>query len=100
MRISVLVAGLCGLVGAGGLGGPAGAEPAPFRLSQQLLRMTPEQFERSASIKDDDLEMVTTISTQPGHPAKRGLLGVVGSDNFLRAFVSKKTGSRPISSTR
>jgi hypothetical protein len=93
MRIVVVVAGLCGLVGAGGLGGPAGAEPAPFRLSQQLLRMTPEQFEHSASIKDDDLEMVTTITTQPGHPAKRGLLGVVGSDNFLRAFVSKTTGA-------
>ena len=58
--------------------------------SRQLLAMTPQDFEKSASIKDDALEVVATITTGPGFKEKHGLLGLVGSDNFLRAFIDKK----------
>ncbi len=58
-----------------------------------MLAMTPQDFERSATVKDDGLELVATITTEPGYQERHGLLRLVWSDNFLRAFVNKTSGA-------
>lgn len=58
----------------------------------KLLAMTPEQFERSVTLKDDDLENVATITTARGWQRREGLLGIVNDDGFLRAFIDKRSG--------
>jgi hypothetical protein len=55
--------------------------------------MTPGDFQRTATLKDDPLDTTAQISTQPGFEEKRGLLKFVWYDNFLRAFIDKKTGA-------
>lgn len=67
----------------------------PRKLSkqaQQLITMTPEQFERSATLKDDSLETVATITTVNGWQQKDGLLRIVNDDGFFRAFIDKASG--------
>jgi len=61
--------------------------------AQHMLALTPEDFERTASVKDDALEVVATITTQRGYQERHGLLQLVGSDNFLRAFIDKTSGA-------
>ena len=69
----------------------AGADlPPPAR---QMLALTPQDFERTASVKDDALEVLATITTEPGYQERHGLLRIVWSDNFLRAFVDKTSGA-------
>lgn len=65
-------------------------EPA---VPRSLLAMTPHEFETSASVKDDGLEVLTTITTEPGYRERHGLLRLVWSDVFLRAFVDKHSGA-------
>ena len=55
-----------------------------------------EHFRRTASFKDDALDTVAVISTQPGYTDRRGSLGIAREDNFLRAAITKKTGSTVI----
>jgi hypothetical protein len=61
--------------------------------TRQMLAMTPQDFARTASVKDDALEVLATITTEPGYQERHGLLRVVWSDNFLRAFVDKSSGA-------
>jgi hypothetical protein len=69
----------------------AGADlPPPAR---QMLALTPQDFERTASVKDDALEVLATITTEPGYQERHGLLRIVWSDTFLRAFVDKTSGA-------
>lgn len=88
MRIGVMLAGIVGSIVA-----PVVAEPGPSWSAHHLASLTPEQFEHSASVKDDALETVTTISTEPGYSERHGLLRIVDSDNFLRVFVDKTSGA-------
>ena len=81
---------LLGLCLAAGGDGHAADLPAAAR---RMLAMTPDDFERSASVKDDALELVATITTEPGFQERHGLLRLVFSDNFLRAFVNKTSGA-------
>ncbi len=78
------------------LGKPAGARsdrPGPSSAqAQRLIAMTPEDFERSATLKDDALETAATITTRPGWRQKNGLLRIVGDDGFFRAFIDKRSG--------
>lgn len=60
---------------------------------QTALSLTKDHFRTTATIKDDALDTVATVSTERGFQEKRGLLGVVSDDNFLRAFIDKKTGT-------
>lgn len=60
--------------------------------AQQLMALTPADFQRTATLKDDPLDTTAQISTEPGFQEKRGLLKFVSYDNFLRAFIDKKTG--------
>lgn len=59
---------------------------------QTALSLTKEHFKNTAMVKDDSLDTVATITTVNGFQEKRGLLGIVWDDNFLRAFIDKKTG--------
>jgi hypothetical protein len=53
-----------------------------------------EHFRDTATVKDDALDTVATISTQNGYQEKRGLLRIVWNDTFLRGFIDKATGRR------
>jgi hypothetical protein len=59
---------------------------------KQYMALKPDHFHKNVEIKDDNLETVAVITTEPGFRVKRGLLGMVNDDNFFRAFVDKKTG--------
>lgn len=59
---------------------------------QTAVSLTKEHFSNTATIKDDALDTTATITTVNGFQEKRGLLGVVWEDDFLRAFVDKKSG--------
>jgi hypothetical protein len=56
------------------------------------VSLTKEHFANTATVKDDSLDTVATISTVNGFQEKQGLVGIVWDDNFLRAFIDKKTG--------
>lgn len=60
--------------------------------ASRLLDMTKEEFAAKIVIKDDALESRTEIHTQNGFSEKRGLVGIVWDDNFLRAYIDKETG--------
>jgi len=60
---------------------------------QQLFAMTTDDFAAKITIKDDYLETSAEISTVNGWQQKDGILKVVNSDQFFRAFVNKKTGN-------
>lgn len=53
-----------------------------------------DHFAKSVTIKDDALETKAMFSTEKGFAEKRGLMGIVTEDQFLRAFLDKKTGQR------
>ena len=59
---------------------------------ETAVKLPKEHFKNTAVVKDDSLETVATISTINGFQEKRGLLGIVWDDNFLRAFIDKKSG--------
>lgn len=52
-----------------------------------------EQFKKTVMIRDGPLDPVATFSTG-GFLAKQGQLLIVAHDNFLRAYIHKKTGRR------
>ena len=61
----------------------AGCAVAPSH--DEGFRLTPEHFRKTATIEDDSLEITATISTYNGFQQAE-------NDNFLRAFIDKKTG--------
>lgn len=63
----------------------------PKQLSK-LIAMTPEDWITKTRIQDDSLETSARFDTALGFQEKQGLLGVVWSDVFLRAYVNKKSG--------
>jgi len=73
---------------------PASAKPddKPSKQVLRALSLTPEHFQATSTLKDDSLETVATITTLAGFQYKRGLLKIVHDDNFLRAFIDKKSG--------
>ncbi len=85
LRLGLVLGGISG-------GGDLRAAP-PADLPRDLLATTPQDFQRTATVKDDALEVAATITTQPGYQEKHGLLRIVWSDVFLRAFVDKSNGA-------
>lgn len=63
----------------------------PKQLSK-LIAMTPEDWINKTRLQDDSLEVAARFDTALGFQEKQGLLGVVWSDVFLRAYVNKKSG--------
>ena len=57
------------------------------------LSLTPQHFFETATIKDDAMETTAIISTVEGYKERRGLLNIVWNDNFLRAFIDKRSGA-------
>jgi hypothetical protein len=64
----------------------------PKELVAQISAMTPQSCAAIATIKDDPLDVKATMTTEPCWHDKQGLLGLVWTDGFLRAFIDKKTG--------
>lgn len=60
--------------------------------ANRLFDMTKEEFASKIVIKDDSLDASVEIHTQNGFQEKRGLVGIVWDDNFLRAYIDKETG--------
>ncbi len=60
--------------------------------TQNAQGLTPEHFQRTAILEDNELKSTATITTIEGHRRKQGLLRMVYDDNFLRAIIDKKTG--------
>ena len=57
-----------------------------------VLSLDKAHFKQTMIVKDDSLDTVAKFSTVNGFKEKRGLLGIVWDDNFIRAYVDKKTG--------
>ncbi|MFI8667131.1 hypothetical protein ACIGGE_11905 [Qipengyuania sp. NPDC077410] len=74
---------------------PDAASAKQKKLPKQVravLAMTPEDHQAKVTLEDDDMEMTAKLHTLQSYQEKHGLLGIVWSDIFLRAFVDKKTG--------
>jgi len=56
--------------------------------ARRLAIMTPAQFQARATLQDDDLDTIATITTADGFVERRPLLGLAPDDVFLH----KKTG--------
>lgn len=61
---------------------------------RRLLAMTPADYAEKTTVDGDDLDTVISFSTHEGFQEKRGLLGIVWSDVFLRAFADKQSDER------
>ena len=61
-----------------------------------VAAQTPETFDQTSIVKNDSLDTIATVSTEPGYQHRKGLLGVVWDDNFLRGFIDKKSGKTTI----
>ena len=59
-----------------------------------LLSLTMEHFRDTATVKDDPVAAVTTISTENGYVEHRGLMRMVWNDEYLTSVIDKKTGQR------
>ena len=66
------------------------------KLLEEALALTPEKVLQTITIKDDNLDTSAQINTVNTFQEKSGLLKIVWNDNFLRAFVDKKTGEATI----
>jgi hypothetical protein len=66
-------------------------EPSPKQMAK-LQALTPEGVAAGVEIHDDDLETVATITTVKAYQSNGAFTDRVRSDNFLRAFVDKRTG--------
>lgn len=73
---------------------PVGAATnEPPKQLRKILQMSVEDISRKISVSDDELDTVAKLTSQPIFQHKKGLLGIVWEDNFLRAFIDKKTGN-------
>jgi len=58
-----------------------------------LQALTPEAVTDSVTISDDDLEPAATITTVNAYQSKGGFTDKVRADNYLRAFIDKRSGA-------
>lgn len=101
MRSRKLRLGLCIVLPIAAAGGPLHAAPQVifgWSESQQAKRisqfdtLTPEHFDRTSVVQDDDLEVSASIDTEAGFKFKGGFTDVIRSNTFLRALINKRTG--------
>jgi hypothetical protein len=59
-----------------------------------LAALSPEHFRDTATVKDDPILGVTTISTEKGYVERHGLLGTVWNDEYLTGTIDRKTARR------
>jgi hypothetical protein len=58
----------------------------------RMQSLTPDYFRQSATVADDALEPIATITTDKGFNSRGRFTDRVRSDNFFRALVDKATG--------
>lgn len=71
----------------------SGCLTGPTKL-EDALALDINHFKSTMNIKDDEFEPIVVFSTLKGLQGKQGLLGVVGTDEFLRGFLDKRTGQK------
>lgn len=54
--------------------------------------LTEDHYRRTANLRDDDLDPIATITTADGYRPRFGAFDKSWNDNFLRAFINKRTG--------
>jgi hypothetical protein len=59
-----------------------------------LLSLSLEHFRDTATVKEDPLNGMTTISTENGFMQHQGLMRMVWNDEFLQGVIDKKTGQK------
>jgi len=59
-----------------------------------LLSLTMEHFRDTATVKDDPVGAVTTISTENGFAERKGPMRMVWNDEYLRSVIDNKTGQK------
>lgn len=57
-----------------------------------MAKITPADFQKTATVRDSDLDTVATIDTSAGFMSKGSFFDRERTDNFLRAVVDKSTG--------
>lgn len=83
MRLAIVIAVLSVLTG---------CVSNSTKQGMDYINMTKEQALSLTRVKDDELENIAQINTQEVFREKRGLVGIVWDDNFLRAYINKDTG--------
>lgn len=58
----------------------------------RYTQISPDQVAAKVTIKDDSLESVATLTTEPAFKFKGGFTDRTRADSFLRALISKATG--------
>ncbi len=69
------------------VGAAQAKEPPPASLSM-------EHFRDTATVKEDPLGAATTISTENGFVERKGLMGMVWNDEYLRGMIDRKTDQK------
>jgi hypothetical protein len=59
-----------------------------------LLSLSMEHFRDTATVKDDPVDAITTISTENGYAEHTGPMRMVWNDEYLRSVIDKKTGQK------
>jgi hypothetical protein len=62
------------------------------KAQRKAIAMSPAEVSMLATVRNDPLDTTIQVTTEPFYVEKNGLLKVVNGDNFLRAFIDKKTG--------
>jgi hypothetical protein len=59
-----------------------------------LLSLSMEHFRDTATVSDDPIAGVTTVTTEKGYVEHHGPLGAVWNDEYLSGTIDRKTGQR------
>jgi len=59
-----------------------------------LLSLTMEHFRDTATVKDDPVDAIATISTENGYAEHTGPMRMVWNDEYLTSAIDKKTGQK------
>jgi hypothetical protein len=65
-----------------------------FAKDTALLSLTMEHFRDTATVKDDPVSAITTISTENGFAERKGPMRMVWNDEYLRSVIDNKTGQK------
>jgi hypothetical protein len=63
------------------------------QIRERMAQLTPADFQRTVTSQDDDLDTEAVITTEPGFRYRGGFTDRVRTDSFLRAIISKRTGT-------
>lgn len=102
MDVKKLACGIAALAVVAGNGVVSGQAQTPSKEEEilpaakeieKLQALTPAGVQQTVVTRDDDLETVATLSTEKAYRNSGRFTDRVRSDNFLRAFIDKRTGA-------